>query len=175
MIESPMSLVGAERSGTTLLLLMLDHHPKIAFLPEFQFTVDLVGNDGRWPPVRESHAWLETSRASQDYDLEIDPDLDYPRLVDGFLGQKRDRDGKPIVGATVHHHFDRRLQLWPEARFVHLVPDGWDVAAFAIGMGWPSNTWTGTERGIVAERLWDSLRSRLAGRTIEVRHEELVS
>jgi len=35
----PQFLVGSERSGTTLLRRMLDHHPQIAFEKEVDFVV----------------------------------------------------------------------------------------------------------------------------------------
>lgn len=38
-IEPPFFLIGSERSGTTLLRLMLDHHPNIAFNLESGFLV----------------------------------------------------------------------------------------------------------------------------------------
>ena len=37
--ETPVFLIGSERSGTTLLRLMLDHHPNIAFNLESDFLV----------------------------------------------------------------------------------------------------------------------------------------
>lgn len=48
-ISKPVFLVGAERSGTTVLRLMLDHHPQIAFNNEFEYAVDLVSDEGKWP------------------------------------------------------------------------------------------------------------------------------
>lgn len=39
-VEKPIFLVGAERSGTTVLRLMLDHHPQIAWCNEFEYVVD---------------------------------------------------------------------------------------------------------------------------------------
>lgn len=176
MIESPLMLVGAERSGTTLLRLMLDHHPEIALLPEFEFSVELVGAEGQWPEIAAFHDLLRTSRDFLEYELSIDPALDYPTLVDSFLAQKRDRDGKGIVGATVHHHFDRLTHLWPAVRFIHIVRDGRDVAASAIPMGWAGNTYTGVERWIDAEELWESIEARVPeSRRIDVYYEELVA
>ena len=46
MIPQPIFLVGAERSGTTLLRLMLKHHPCIGWVQEFEYAVDLIrGNN----------------------------------------------------------------------------------------------------------------------------------
>jgi hypothetical protein len=42
----PFFLVGSERSGTTLLRLMLAHHRAIECAPEFEFLVELVPADG---------------------------------------------------------------------------------------------------------------------------------
>ncbi len=41
-VQNPFFIVGAMRSGTTLLRLMLDNHPRIAFAPEFHYTVSQV-------------------------------------------------------------------------------------------------------------------------------------
>ena len=176
MIREPVMLVGSERSGTTLLRLMLDHHPQIAFLPEFEFAVDLVTDEGEWPPLAEFRAWLRTNRDFLECQFRVDPSLSYPALVDDLLRQKRDRDGKPIAGATVHRHFDRLLHLWPDARFIHLIRDGRDVAASAVAMGWAGNVWTGVERWIEAEGCWESIRDRIAeSQRIDVYYEQLVA
>ena len=45
-VPAPLFLVGSERSGSTLLRLMLDHHPEIAFAREFDFVVDRVSATG---------------------------------------------------------------------------------------------------------------------------------
>src|SRR6185369_10561789 len=84
----------------------------------------------------------------------VDRSLSYPQLIDSFLQQQRARSNKPLVGATVHRHFDRLLRIWPVARFVHLVRDGRDVARSVIEMGWAGNLWTGCDRWIDAEQLW---------------------
>ena len=43
---APVFLVGSERSGSTLLRLMLDHHPEIAFAQKIDFVVEHVSDTG---------------------------------------------------------------------------------------------------------------------------------
>jgi hypothetical protein len=176
MIREPVFVVGAERSGTTLLRLMLDHHPEIAFSGEFEFAVDMIGEDGGFPPVEAYREWLVSNRVFRASSVTLDASLDYPRLVNSFLEQRQRRSGKRIVGATVHRHFDRLLYIWPDARFLHIVRDGRDVARSTVRMGWAGNVWTGSERWIEAERLWASLGEKLSeSRRCELRYEELVA
>ena len=174
--EKPVTfLVGAERSGTTLLRLMLDHHPQIAFQLEFIYAVAELGDDGTLPEIKGFHQWLKRHRIFQDSGFTIDPELDYIPLVRSFLEQKQQGAGKPVVGATVHHHFDRVLFPWPDARFLHIVRDPRDVARSCIGMGWAGNVWVGVDRWITAERLWEGLKQRLTPqRFLEVRYEDLI-
>ncbi|MEB3359570.1 MAG: sulfotransferase [Synechococcales bacterium] len=175
-ISQPFFLVGAERSGTTVLRLMFDHHPQIAWCNEFEYAVDQVSPNGQWPDLANYYAWLETHRIFQATGFSIDKALEYPELVNSFLVQKRDRTGKPVVGATVHRHFDRLLHVWPEARFIHIIRDGRDVARSCIGMGWAGNVWCGVDRWLEAEQLWESLqRSLTPDRYIELTYEELIA
>ena len=174
-VQQPVFLVASVRSGTTLLRLMLDHHPQIAFFHEFPFAIERLPEAG-WPDLDEYREYLKGHRIFQESRLEIDPRLDYPELMNSFLRQKRDRDGKPIVGATVHTDFDRLLRIWPDARFIHLLRDGRDVARSRVALGWSGNMYTGVQSWIDAERLWESLVNRLpADRCINVRYESLVT
>ncbi len=171
----PLFLVGAERSGTTLLRLMLDHHPQLAWLQEFEYAVDLVSDDGRWPDLARYRAHLEVDRIFRARGFAVDAVLDYPALVRDFLEQRRRRANKPIAGATVHRHFDRLLHIWPDAHFIHIFRDGRDVARSNVGMGWAGNAYFGATRWIDAERLWDRVAARLpAGRYLNVRQEDLI-
>ena len=171
-----MFLVGAERSGTTLLRLMLDHHPRICFNAEFEFVVDRVSEDGDYPPLPDYLEWLETESMFLAAGLRVDRTASYPVLVHSFLAQRLVDTGKSIVGATVHRHFERLTHLWPDARFLHLVRNPRDVAPSCVEMGWAGNVWTGVERWIEAERCADRLRPRIpADRWLEERYESLVS
>jgi hypothetical protein len=171
----PFFLVGAERSGTTLLRLMLAHHSSIECAPEFEFLVEQVPDGEGWPDLGAYHEWLATNRIFLPHRLAIDRSLDYPALAKSFLAQYVERSGKPIRGATCHKHFDRLLRIWPEARFIHLVRDGRDVARSSVGMGWAGNVWHGVERWIAAETLWREVCARVPEwRRFELRYEDLI-
>ena len=174
-VARPIFLVGAERSGTTVLRLMLASHPQLAWCNEFEYAVDLVSENGTPPPLKEYYEWLETHRVFRATGFEIDRDLTYQQLVNSFLSQKRNRENKPLVGGTVHRHFDRLLGIWPDARFIHLIRDGRDVARSCIGMGWAGNVWTGVGRWLDAERLWGQLCLELPQeRFFELKYETLI-
>lgn len=173
--QEPFFLVGSERSGTTLLRLMLAHHAKIECAPEFEFLVEQMAPDAGWPALEPYYGWLATNRIFLPHRLEIDRTLDYPALMKSFVAQYCRRTMKPIHGVTCHKHFDRLLRVWPRARFVHVLRDGRDVARSCIGMGWAGNVWHGVERWIEAEELWEQLAARLEpARRIELRYEDLV-
>jgi hypothetical protein len=173
-VAAPLFLVGSERSGSTLLRLMLDHHPQIAFHREFDFAVANVSDAGGLPAVPD---YLELLQTFRDVGFTIDASLDYRSLVDSFLRQKQALSGgKPHVGATVHRHFNRLRFLWPDARYLHLVRDPRDVARSVVQKGWAGNIYQGTEMWIRAEECWDSTVEHLAaGQAVEVRYEALVS
>lgn len=175
MIEKPVFLVGAERSGTTLLRLMLKHHPDISWLKEFEYSVDLVTDKGAYPSLNSYYEYLESDRIFRSTGLTIDKTLSYSELVNDFLEQQRALDQKLLIGATVHRHFDRLLYIWPDAQFIHLIRDPRDVARSSMGMGWAGNVWHGVERWIEAETTWNQLITQISvNRYIEIGYEDLI-
>jgi sulfotransferase family protein len=169
-------LVGSERSGTTMLRLMLDHHPQLAWAKEFEYAIDQVGDDGHRPDVAEFADWLVQHRVFQETGFKIDPGLGYDDLVRSFVAQRGEEAGKAYVGATVHRHFDRLLEIWSDARFIHLVRDPRDVAPSVIKMGWAGTLYHGCARWVEAERLWDRLSNELPeDRHISIRFEDLLA
>ena len=172
-IRAPVFLVGSERSGTTLLRLMLDHHPEIAFAKEFDFVVAKVSDAGELPPLDAYLDWIGTVRGA---DYAIQPALGYRALVNDFLRQKQAASGgKPHVGATIHRNFDRLRFLWPDARYIHLVRDPRDVARSVVQKGWAGNIYQASEFWIQAESCWDSLVPHLSSdQAIEIHYEDLV-
>ena len=174
-IDEPIFLVGAERSGTTVLRLMLRAHSQISWCNEFEYVVDLMNDEQQWPDLDTYYNWLKTHRIFRASNFKIDISLDYPQLVNSFLRQKKEKEKKPIVGATVHRHFDNLLRIWPKAKFIHIVRDGRDVARSCIGMGWAGNVWTGIERWIEVEHLWAEMKDSLSeSQKIEITYESLI-
>jgi hypothetical protein len=174
--SSGLFLVGAERSGTTLLRYMLNTHPSLAWRNEFEYSVDPISESGEWPPMDKFYEWLSNHKVFQLSHLQVDHNLDFAHLMKTFLDQTGRRAEKPIVGATVHRHFDRLLLIWPQARFIHIVRDPRDVARSCIGMGWAGNVWTAVKEWIEVEQLWEKMRSRIPeDRRIEISYESLIS
>lgn len=172
---NPVFLIGAERSGTTLLRLMLNGHPEISWLNEFEYSVDRISSPHGWPDLEEYYDFLSTHRVFLGTGFEVDKSLDYPDLIASFLKQKQQRDKKPVVGATCHRHYDSILRLFPQAKFVYLLRDPRDVARSNIGMGWAGNMWIGVERWLEAEKLWADMKKELSQDVyVEIRSEELI-
>ncbi|MBM9605761.1 sulfotransferase family protein [Desulfopila inferna] len=175
MAMNPIFLVGAERSGTTLLRLMLNGHPDISWLNEFEYAVDLITEDERLPNVEHYIYYLSTNRIFQASGLKMDKSSEYLEIVKSFLAQKQELDNKSIIGATCHRHYDRLLRVFPQARFIYLFRDPRDVARSNIGMGWAGNVWNGVDRWVEAERLWERVKQVLEiNAFIEIKSEELI-
>ena len=175
-MEAPAFLVGAERSGTTLLRLMLDGHPDVSWPCEFDFALDWPSaKQGEWPDLMAYWSVLAEARQARQHRLLIRAELDFPLLVRSLLDQLGARTRKPVVGVTAHRHFARIQQLWPDARFMHLVRDGRDVARSHVEMGWAGNVWAAASAWREAERDWLRVCAEVpAERRIELRYEALV-
>jgi Sulfotransferase family len=171
--KSPVFVVGAVRSGSTMFRLMLDAHPQISNPGEFDFLIEQVAGDGQLPEMRGYRRWLSTNRGFQDTGLEVDPRLNYVELIRSFINALW-RDDK-VLTLNMHLHFDRLPLLFPGARYIHLIRDPRDVARSSIGMGWAGNLYCGVDIWSTAERCWDRLAAGLTSdRYLEVRYETLL-
>ena len=186
-------IVGAPRSGTTLLRLMLDSHPQLAIPPETGFIpgcARLSGSDRelreaflRWvtnfPP--EAPAWNDYGIPIETYARELE--LLHPfnasdglrafyRLYASRFGKQRSGDKTPLYAKKMA----AVARLLPEARFIHLIRDGRDVA-----LSW-RQTWfsPGSDMRTLAKAwsVWIErarAQSKLVTHYTEVRFEQLVS
>jgi hypothetical protein len=176
-IKKPIFIIASGRSGSTHLRLMLDHHPQLTCLDEIDYTVQLISNDGAFPNLDTYYEWLESDRIFAERQLIIDRQLDYPQLVNSFLAQEQQRYGKPLLCAVGHKNFDKLLKIWPNARFIHLVRDGRDVAYSCVAeMGWYGNFWHSVEYWEKSEQLWEDLQAVVPPeQRIEITYESLMS
>jgi hypothetical protein len=150
-------VIGAPRSGTTLLRLMLDAHSELAIPPETGFlklTKHLRGKESR---LREKffHEVVNYSYPLRSWpDFEISEETFWAALnevtpftlTQGFRTFYRlyaSRLGKPRWGdktPTYCHYLNNIRQVLPEARFIHIVRDGRD-AALSLRKMWFSPGW----------------------------------
>ena len=171
---SPFFLVGSVRSGTTVLRLMLGHHPRICRCDELEYVASAIAGRADWPDVAEYVRNLPRHRDFRQSGFVPDPSMSFPEMVQDFFTQLREADDREIVGATVHNHFDELTRLWPNAKFIHLDRDPRDVARSCVAMGWAGNAWAGIGIWIAADDAWRRLAQRLPPeRRLEVTFEEL--
>ena len=174
--STPFFVVGAVRSGTTLLRLMLGHHPEICRCEEMEYVVgDIVPQDVR-EDTKEYVRRLKLDRGFRMSGYRINEQLDYPAMAFDFMSQRRFKDGRRLVGATVHHHFDRLPGLWPNARFIFLNRDPRDVARSCVEQGWGGTPWRASEFWLNAQSAWQRLRETVdADQRLEVYFESLAA
>lgn len=71
------------------------------------------------------------------------PDYSYPVLIDALMVNRSERHGRNAWGDKTPHYLgdvDRLVRLFPDARFIHIVRDGRDVALSLLQKPWgPAN------------------------------------
>jgi hypothetical protein len=186
-------VVGCPRSGTTLLRAMLDSHPELAVPGESYFIVELApGYAPRWWRrfdrtrcldallAHERFGHWELDEASVREAVATARPPDYAALLRVLYATYAHAQGKARYGdKTPNYVLDiaRLASLFPEARFVHVVRDGRDVALSVIEI----DEW-GPAKVEGAARYWarhvDAGRTAGdalgAGRYLEVHYDELV-
>jgi hypothetical protein len=180
-------IVGATRSGTTLLRLMLDAHPDMAIPSETHFIPDMI-KARRWEragPERLAEVVLNHRRWG---DFHLDSDELIQRFkesdlsnagpaIRAFFKLYAEREGKERWGDKTPGYVREMVRIQsvlPEAHFLHLIRDGRDVAVSLVAMNWGPDTVPG------AARRWRKrvLRGRQQGPRLrhymEVRFEDLI-
>lgn len=180
-------VVGAPRSGTTVVRLMLDAHPQLAiphetaFVPRALALGDGAGRDDLARFLLEFPTWPDmatTERELRDALARVEPFTlanglrAFYRRYAAARGKERWGDKSPPYAL----HLPEIAAAFPEARFVHVIRDGRDVAVslrplwFAPGQDMTSlaNEWS---RHVVAAR---NAGEELGSRYLEVRYEDLV-
>lgn len=189
MAEGPVFIVGAGRSGTTLLRLMLDAHPSFALPPETHFVVALTARRLRLqqrPEIALDRVLAHPRFALWGLDGDLiravaadRPPADLASLFRIIFETYAEAHGKPRWGDKTPgyvEHLPLLAQMFPDARFIHIIRDGRAVATSVASKPWGPPTAVSAAwwwRGCVRQGRRDG--ALLGPRYLEVRYEALVA
>ncbi|MBA3743519.1 sulfotransferase [Sporichthya sp.] len=194
--ERPILVLGCPRSGTTLLRLMLNAHPRIAIPPETRFALptyfertkfgDLTqaANRRKLAEFLTGKPALRWSDHDTDRDATVQAILDAPPTVGSALAavyeQYAARFDKPRWGdklPTYIEHVRPLLEMFPDAHLVHVLRDGRDCVGSLKRQEWSKRS-TPDAIGVWNRAIDYGRKARTsvpAAQWHEVRYEELVS
>ena len=180
-------VVGVARSGTTLLRLMLDAHPELAIPPETHFAGRVLrafepggkGPEAAVDAMVHSPFWPDFGISADEFvRTAADSAGAGPGpLLRAFYEAYAARLGKPRWGDKTPPYLDQMASIQralPEARFVHVIRDGRDVALSVMPL------WFGPDNLVEAARQWSGRiaaarrQARRLNGYAEVRYEDLV-
>ncbi len=183
-------VVGCPRSGTTMLRLMLDSHPKIAVPPESHFVVGLCRHRharrrdyGRLADLLETHPSYKRwgiPKGLARTTVEARHPQSYTEFIQCVFDIYADLEDKPLCGDKTPgyvEHLELLAGLFPSSRFIHIIRHGYDVAVSLNRSQWGPNS------AVSGAAWWRTKvsRGREAGATLgsdryrEIRYEDLVT
>jgi len=189
--NAPFFVVGAQRSGTTMLRLMLNNHPRLAvpfesgFIPVFFRRLaeygDLADPRNAARLLRDIcvHPKVEKGKLVPDAAAVLSRrSATYRELVDAIFSEYAQRKGKARWGDKTPAYIteiDILLQVFPYCRLIHMVRDGRDVALSLGGINWGSRHIP----RVAEDWRWKTVLAHKIGtvlgdRFLEVRFEDLV-
>ena len=200
--DAPIFVVGAPRSGTTLLQFMLKSHPSISFPSgESHFIVPALQRYGssRFESVESVREALEFMyKARPDFFQEelhgfefdaatLAPELfeagchDVATVISGMFAKNCRGEGKNRWGERTPYyvlHMPLIKKFFPNAQFIHMIRDGRDVA---LSVEVRANDF-GIYNDYISAEMWvkyvdegKRLGAQLGQDYIEVRYEDLIS
>jgi hypothetical protein len=185
MTAPPFFIVGNDRSGTTMLRMILDGGPDAAIPPESMFLTDVTLPAADWQALMDEvwehpkvRLWQLPGPAPR-VPAGL-PDDEAARFVLGapFAAYAR-KHGKPRWGDKTPHyvnHVEALLRIWPDARFVVLVRDGRDVALSLERLPFgPNNAWAAAQWWARGIRAGAAAQRAHPDRVRTVRYEDLAT
>ncbi len=182
-------VVGVMRSGTTLLRLMLDAHYDLAIPSETRFfpaltplfereqvspseLLDVLTSINTWPDFEINREQLQLEMEAAGIASAADGLRFFYSSYAKRFNKQRWGDKTPYYGL----HLDQISTLFPEARFVHIIRDGRDVALSTKGLWFD----LGNNIEEVAANWVSRIRqtrqlAQLVPHYLEIRYEDLVS
>src|SRR6185436_5576495 len=191
--DTPFFVLGAARSGTTMLRLMLNRHSRLAIPFESHFLQPILAE----LPI---HRPLETHEAARMADIvtnernfrtwhldaaQVREDLiarapaPLADLVDALYRMEIARSGKPRWGDKTPYYYTcwrQVLGLFPTSRLIHIIRDGRDVSISLEQVGWHGATSSDRARYWLerVEMAQDAERELGPERNLIIRYEDLV-
>lgn len=167
-------ICGALRSGTTLLRIMVNHHPQLSNPGEMDFLFEPPQVKGGAPDIERYLRDISFNRVVRKIGFKSKPELGYSGMIRDMVDQLRDPARR--LSINIHRNFSRVPAIFPDARYVHLVRDPRDVARSAIGMGWAGNVFHGVDHWTQSEGDFEVLAARVPeDRILQMRNEELIA
>jgi Sulfotransferase family len=192
MAADPFFIVGNDRSGTTMLRLILDRGSDVAIPPESMYLTDFASEFDEGGPADHAAAqhlmdqvWghpkvrlWELPGGSPQVPADLRGPDAYRFVVEAPFKAYAARHGKPRWGdKTPHyvHHVDHLLRVWPQARFVVVVRDGRDVDLSLRRMPFgPNNAWAAAQWWARGIRAGEQAQRGHPDAVTTVRYEDLV-
>jgi LPS sulfotransferase NodH len=192
-LARPFFIVGCDRSGTTVLRLILDRGSDAAIPTESMFLVDMAR-------TRERYGALDTDAEFDRLTADV---WRHPKVREWLLAEgPPERDGRtgdaayraamaaPFEAYARMHgkaewgdktpyyvrHIDELRRVFPEARIVNLVRDGRDVALSLLRVPFgPGNVWGAAHMWRDAVDAGDRAAEELGDDMLTIRYEDLVA
>lgn len=181
LVQGPIFIVGAARSGTTLVFDILAAHPNVAGVYEsWLFTsnngLGSLFTTAHWPP---KHSGLGNILEREDLNTYV------RNIATSIMGYAIKAEHRFLVEKSPSHIFAIPLisEIFPDARFIHVLRDGRDVS---VSVRSASRSWEPSWRKTfgrsvrTSARAWKHAvsRARCDGkkhgkRFLEVRYEEI--
>lgn len=199
----PIFIVGAPRSGTTLLQLLLASHPSLFSVPETHFFTYVLRRHPKDPKRPVTHRQLrdilkrlaekpgielstrETGEVEQFVASEHPPVQTLIDLVIRMIGRRNSKQAEHWVEKTPRHvfHLADIKRLFPEARIVHIVRDPRDTSSSRLdrlsAAGDKALTKARLNDVIFNSVLWvealTAARKHAGPDMLQIRYEDLVS
>jgi hypothetical protein len=191
--SKPIFVVGVDRSGTTLLNMMLDAHPDLFITYEVRIILDYYSKLATFGDLTQisNRKKLILSLLSEPKviaafpqvslnDFNLDKDCTFSDIICQLYGSALKQENKQVWGdkdPMYTEHIEKLNHLFPHSKFIHIVRDGRDVAISLKSKSWGANTF------VKALKFWERLvttnhrmlKMLTADRYVEIRYEDLVT
>ncbi|MCB2141176.1 sulfotransferase [bacterium] len=190
-MPSPFFIVGSGRSGTTLLRLILCSHSKISIPPETWFIIQLIEElpidrylttcetELALKIITSHYRWPDMGIDSNDFRDKVDKKMKLIDIINIVYAHHLKVENKSVWGDKTPPYIKiipELIQLYPDAKFIHLIRDGRDVAASFYRLQWKGK-WL--SRSIIEwkesiEKYLSYKNENIGDRILEIKYEDLV-